>query len=144
MLHVADDRLIRLIILGKKTAHRFPANYREDGQITHPKITPRKKHKVYRNAPFGVDGDPNVKPLAEVMITKVHSDTLGDVTEEEVLEEGFASLDAFKIWWNRRWYHDGLNYRNHKIHPIWVIKFKFLRILPAGKELMKRLEERNK
>jgi hypothetical protein len=141
MLHVSDDRLIRLIILGKKTAHRFPATYRRTGEITIPKIAPGRVHKVYKRAPFGSDGNPKERPLAEVMIEEVTSDVLGDVTLEEARLEGFCSIEAFQIWWNRRWYHKGLNTKNHKIYPVWVIRFSLVKVLPAGKRLMRRLDE---
>lgn len=142
MIHIADERLVRLVALGKKTAHRFPANYRQfSGQVAHPKISPGKVHKVYTEAPFGRFGNPNASPLLEVLVTSVELDILGDITEAEVRQEGFSSRDAYIVWWDRTWFRKGLKFENHLHNPIWVVSFEFKRTLEAGDRLLKRLEK---
>jgi hypothetical protein len=142
MIHVKDERLVRLIILGKKTTHRFPASYRPNGDITNPKIVVGKKHKVYTRAPFGRDGDRSSEPLLEVIITDVHSDNLGDTNNDEAITEGFRSIEAFRIWWDKTWGYRNILFEKNLIYPVWVISFKFSKILPAGEKLMKRLEKK--
>ena len=145
MIHIADERLVRLVALGKKTTHRFPANYREyTGQVTHPKISPGKSHKVYTEAPFGVFGNSKAEPLLEVLVTSVELDILGDITDAEVRQEGFASRDAYVVWWDRTWFRKGLKFENHLHHPVWVVSFKLERTLPAGDRLIQRLEKRSR
>ena len=141
MIHVADERLIRLIALGKKTTHRFPANRKVDtGQVTHPKIVAGKVHMIYTEAPFGRDGNPDAEPLLEVMIDSVEPDILGEITDEEAKLEGFASVDAFATYWDRAYYHKSLLFHRHRYHPVWVVSFTYRKTLPAGKKLIAKLE----
>jgi hypothetical protein len=145
VIHIADERLVRLVALGKKTTHRFPANYREgSGQVSHPKISPGNVHRVYTVAPFGVFGDPDADPLLEVLVTSVELDILGDITNEEVRQEGFLTRAAYEVWWDRTWFRKGLKFENHLHNPVWVVAFKFERTLPAGDRLIKRLENRTR
>jgi hypothetical protein len=142
MIHVADERLVRLIVLGKKTTHRFPANRKVNtGQVTHPKIVAGKVHRVYTEAPFGRDGNPDAKPLVEVMVDSVESDTLGSITDEEARLEGFASVEAYATYWDRAYYHKALLFHRHQYHPVWIVSFTYRKTLPAGKELITRLEQ---
>lgn len=141
MIHVADERLVRLIALGKKTTHRFPANRKVDtGQVTHPKIVAGKVHRVYTEAPFGRDGNPDAEPLVEVMIDSVEPDTLGSITDEEAKLEGFASVEAFATYWDRAYYHKALLFYRNRFHPVWIVSFTYRKTLPAGEKLIKRLE----
>ena len=141
MLHVVDPRLVRLIALGKKTSHRFPANRKIDtGKVTHSKIVVGKVHRVYTVAPFGRDGDPDSKPLVEVMIEDVYVDILGDITPEQARAEGFASIDAFRSYWDRAYYHKALSFEKNRYHPVWVVIFKLHKILKDGERLIKKLE----
>lgn len=141
MIHVADERLVRLIAIGKKTAHRFPANRKiTTGKVTHPKIVPGKVHLVYTEAPFGRDGNPDAKPLLEVMIEDVQLDVLGDMTDDESRLEGFSSVEAFKVYWDRVWYHKAIRFDQHRYHPVWVVSFRLQKILLSGKKLITRLE----
>ena len=140
MIHVADERLIRLIALGKKTTHRFPANRKVNtGRVTHPKIVAGKVHRVYTEAPFGRDGNPDAEPLVEVMINSVEPDTLGAITEEEARLEGFASVEAFATYWDRAYYHKALLFHRHQFHPVWIVSFTYKRTLPAGEKLIAKL-----
>jgi hypothetical protein len=142
VIHIADERLVRLVALGKKTTHRFPANYRQfSGKVTHPKISAGNVHKVYTVAPFGVFGDPGAPALLEVMVTSVELDILGDITDDEARQEGFSSLDAYIVWWDRTWFRKGLKFDNHLHNPIWVVSFKLKGTLPAGDRLIERLEK---
>ena len=141
MIHVADERLVRLIALGKKTAHRFPANRKiNTGKVTHPKIVAGKVHLVYTEAPFGRDGNPDAKPLVEVMIESVDLDVLGDMTDDQARLEGFASVEAFKVYWDRVWYHKAIRFDQHRYHPVWVVSFRLQKILPDGKRRITKLE----
>lgn len=145
MIHVADPRLVRLIALGKKTTHRFPANYKPGTQdITNPKIRPGIVHKVYLKAPFGRDGDPDAKPLLLVDVESVDLDVLCDTTEEDAIEEGFASMEAFIGYWNKKWAKKSIRYHIHMYHPIWVVRFKYKETLPEGKKIIDALEKRMK
>jgi hypothetical protein len=140
VIHVADERLIRLIALGKKTTHRFPANRKVNtGRVTHPKIVAGKVHRVYTEAPFGRDGNPDAEPLVEVMINSVEPDTLGAITEEEARLEGFASVEAFATYWDRAYYHKALLFHRHQFHPVWIVSFTYKRTLPAGEKLIAKL-----
>lgn len=144
MIHVADARLVRLIALGKKTTHRFPANYKPGTQdVTNPKIRPGIVHRVYMKAPFGKDGDPDAKPLLLVDVKSVTLDVLCDTTDEDVREEGFASLETFIKYWNNKWARKSLRYHIHMYHPIWVVRFKLKEILPAGQKIIDILERKN-
>ena len=137
MIHIADERLVVLVMLGKKTTHRFPAQYKPiSGEITSPKIAVGKKHFIYTEAPFGSYGDPRKEPLARVIITSVFSQPLCDITEEDVREEGFASVAAFTTYWNRVWFNRALKAQNHPYHPTWVIRFKLDEVLPKGNKLL--------
>jgi len=141
MIHVPDERLVRLIAIGKKTAHRFPAQRKAaTGKVTHPKIVAGKVHKVYAEAPFGRDGNPDAKPLVVVMVDDVVLDVLGDITDAEARREGFASVAAFKVFWDRAWYHKALHFDTHRYHPVWVVSFSLREVLPAGKKLVRRIE----
>ena len=145
MIHVADERLVRLIAIGKKTTHRFPANRKvETGEVSHPKIVAGKAHKVYTEAPFGRDGNPDSKPLLEVMIDDVYADILGDITAEQAVIEGFASVDAFKTYWDRAYYHKALLFERNRFHPVWVVVFSLRQILRDGELLIKRLERNSR
>jgi hypothetical protein len=145
VLHVADERLVRLIAIGKKRRHTFPASYRVDTrEVTHPKITEGKVHKVYTRAPFGSRGDPDAQPLLEVMVTEVRLDVLADLTDEDARGEGFASLDAFAVWWNRVYYNKSKTFRSDPHCPVWVIEFDLQSVLPAGQQVIDRLEAANK
>jgi hypothetical protein len=141
VIHVPDERLVRLIAIGKKTAHRFPAQRKAvTGEVTHPKIVAGKVHKVYTEAPFGRDGNPDAQPLLEVMINEVELDVLGDMTEEDARREGFSSVAAFKVFWDRIWYHKALRFDTHLYHPVWIVSFHLEEVLPAGKKVIRRVE----
>lgn len=141
MIHVADERLVRLIAIGKKTKHRFPANRKVDtGKVTHPKIVAGKIHKVYTEAPFGRDGNPKSKPLLDIMIEGVELDVLGDMSEEDAVAEGFASVEAFATHWDRIYYHKTLYFDRNRYHPVWIVTFRLDKILPEGKKLIEKLE----
>lgn len=142
MIHVADERLVRLIAIGKKTTHRFPANRKiETGKLTWPKMAVGKTHKVYTQAPFGNGGNPNAKPLLEVIIEDFQPDVLGAITDEEARREGFASVDAYATYWDRIYCHKPLYFEKNRFHPVWVVTFKFKKTLPAGKKMIKKLEQ---
>ena len=144
MIHVADERLVRLIVIGKKTVHRFPANRKiATGKVTHPKIVAGKVHLVYTEAPFGRDGNPDAKPLVEVMIEAVELDVLGDMTDDQAQLEGFASVDAFKVYWDRVWYHKAIRFDRHRYHPVWVVLFRLHKVLSDGRKLIAKLEKRS-
>lgn len=145
MIHVADPRLVRLIALGKKTTHRFPAKYKPGTQdVTNPKIRPGIVHRVYLKAPFGRDGDPDAKPLLLVDVESVDLDVLCDTTEEDAMEEGFASLDSFIQYWNKKWAKKSIKYSMHMYHPIWVVRFKHKETLPDGQKIIDAIEKRRK
>lgn len=145
MIHVSDPRLVRLIALGKKTTHRFPARYKlGTNTVTRSKIRPGIVHKVYMRAPFGRDGDPSVEPVLLVMVKSVDLDVLCDTTEEDVRTEGFASLEAFVAYWDNKWALKSLTYHAHMYQPIWVVKFKLKEILPTGKKIIDQLEKKSK
>lgn len=134
--------MVRLIALGKKTTHRFPANYRQDSDgVTHPKVSEGKVHKIYTKAPFGSKGVPSTKPLLEVYINDIELITLGDMIEEDARLEGFASLNAFVKYWDRVWFIKGLKFDNNPFQPVWVIYFTFDELLPAGKKLIEKIEQ---
>ena len=140
MIHVPDERLVRLVAIGKKTAHRFPAQRKVTGEVTHPKIVAGKVHKVYAEAPFGRDGNPDAEPLVTVMVEAVELDVLGDITDAEARREGFASVSAFRVFWDRIWYHKSLHFDTHRYHPVWVVNFSLREVLPAGQKLVRRIE----
>jgi hypothetical protein len=135
--------MVRLIALGKKITHRFPARYKNnyDGGVTHPKISEGKIHKVYTKAPFGSKGLKKSKPLLEVYVNDIELITLGDMIDEDARNEGFASLNAFVKYWDRVWFTKGLKFDNHHFHPVWVIYFELDEILPAGKKLIEKIEQ---
>ena len=142
MLHVADPRLVRLIALGKKTTHRFPGHYKPGtNTVTNPKIGPGIVHKVYMKAPFGSDGDPDAEPVLLVTVESVDLDVLCDTTTEDARAEGFASLEAFVEYWNKKWAPKAIAYRAHMYHPVWVVQFTLKEILPAGKKIIDKLEK---
>jgi hypothetical protein len=147
MIVVSDERLVRLIAIGKKTRHTFPANYRDDGQVCQPKISSGKVHKVYTKAPFGKYGDPNAKPMVAVYIEDVYLDVLMDLADEDAWPEGFADINAFIRYWNALYHPEhgrkkALTYANAPHTPVWVVKFRLDQVLPAGKLLVDRLESR--
>ena len=144
MIHVADERFIRLIALGKKRTHRFPANRKMNGELTNPKMALGRIHKVYTQAPFGKDGNPKAKPLLEVRIDDFFPDVLSSITEEEARIEGFASVKAFGDFWDSTYDHKGIKFNRDRFKPIWVVSFTLVKVLPAGKKLIKKLEEEAK
>jgi len=145
VIHVADLRLVRLIALGKKTTHRFPAKYKAGtNTVTNPKIRPGIIHKVYARAPFGRDGDPNAEPLLLVMVRSVDLDVLCDTTLEDAKSEGFASLETFVAYWDKKWASKSVSYHAHMYHPVWVVQFELKEILPAGKKIIDQLEKKSK
>jgi hypothetical protein len=135
--------MVRLIALGKKITHRFPARYKNtyDGGVTHPKISEGKIHKVYTKAPFGSKGLKKSKPLLEVYVNDIELITLGDMIDEDARNEGFASLNAFVKYWDRVWFTKGLKFDNHHFQPVWVIYFELDEILPAGKKLIEKIDQ---
>lgn len=137
--------MVRLIALGKKTTHRFPANYKRNSpNVTHPKIVEGSVHKVYIEAPFGKDGNPKAKPMLSVYIEDIELFPLGDIMEEDARMEGFASLNAFIKYWDRVWFTKGLKFDNHPYHPVWTIYFDLEEIFPAGKKLIDEIENKLK
>lgn len=144
MIHVADERFIRLIAVGKKKTHRFPANRKMNGQLTNPKMALGRIHKVYTQAPFGKDGNPKAKPMLEVRIDNFEPSVLSDITEEEARIEGFASVQMFANFWDRVYAHKGIQFDRDRFKPIWVVSFTLAKVLPAGKKLIKKLEEEAK
>lgn len=145
MIHVPDPRLIRLIALGKKTTHRFPARYKPvTNQVTHPKITTGVVHRVYLEPPFGRDGNPNAKPTMLIDVQSVDLDILCDISEADAHAEGFASLESFIKYWDKKWIKKALRYSSSMYNPIWVVKFKLREILPEGKKIIAKLEKQNK
>ena len=143
MLHVADERLIRLIVIGKKRRHTFPANYRIDTRrVCQPKISVGATHKVFTRAPFGRNGDPDAEPLLEVIPTNIRLDVLGDLDDGDAIGEGFASIDAFAKWWNRNYYDKSKTFRSDPHCPVWVIEFDLEKVLPAGQQMIDRLERK--
>jgi hypothetical protein len=144
VLHVADERLVRLIAIGKKGRHTFPANYRVDTrEVCHPKITVGTVHKVYTRAPFGSKGDPEADPLLEVIPTNIRLDVLGDLDDGDARGEGFASIDAFAKWWNKVYYDKAKTFRSDPHCPVWVIEFDLKSVLPAGQRVIDRLERQS-
>lgn len=145
MLHVPDERLIRLIALGKKRRHTFPANYRIDTRkVCHPKVSIGVMHKVYIRAPFGNHGDPDAEPLLAVLVTDIRLDVLADLDEEDARGEGFASLDAYAKWWNAVYANKAKTFRADPHSPVWIISFELRDVLPAGKTMIERLERRSR
>jgi len=145
VIHVADPKMVRLIALGKKTTHRFPASYKRNSYlVTHPKISEDTIHKVYTEAPFGKDGNPKAKPMLSVYIEELELMPLGDMLEEDAEDEGFASFNAFVKYWDKVWFTKGLKFDNHPHHPVWVVHFDLEKILPAGKKLIADLEKKLK
>jgi hypothetical protein len=141
VLHVADERLVRLIAIGKKRRHTFPASYRADTRrVTHPKISVGKVHKVYTRAPFGSRGDPDAEPLLEVVPTDIRLDVLADLTDEDARGEGFSNLDAYAAWWNKVYYNKAKTFRSDPHCPVWIIEFQLESVLPAGQKVIDRLE----
>lgn len=145
MIHVSDERLVRLIAIGKKTTHRFPANRKVNtGQITHPKISAGKVHKVYTQAPFGDGGNPDASPLLEVMIDSVDPEVLGSLTLEDARSDGYASIEAFVAAWDNTYRHKPIYFHLNQFRPIWIVSFTFRNLLPAGEKLIKKLERQAK
>ena len=145
MLHVADPRLVRLIALGKKTTHRFPAKYKAGANtVTNPKIKPGIVHRVYLKAPFGRDGDPEAKPLLLVTVQSVDLDVLCDTTEDDARAEGFASLATFVAYWDKKWAQKSVSYHSHMYNPVWVVQFELKEILPAGQKIIDQIEKKSK
>jgi hypothetical protein len=142
VIHIHDKRLVPLIARGTKTTHRFPASYRMNGEIAHPKITAGTVHKVYVHAPFGSGRKSDAKPLAEVLVTNIQAGALGDTNDEDVRTDGFASLEAFVLWWNRVFYKKALRFDSHIHHPIWIVTFELQQMLPAGEKLVQALERK--
>jgi hypothetical protein len=142
VIHIHDKRLVPLLAKGLKTTHRFPASYRMDRTIAHPKITPGTVHKVYVHAPFGSGGKQDAQPMAEVYIKDVRAGALGDTNDEDVRTDGFASLEAFVRWWDRIFYKKALRFDAHLHHPIWIVTFELKRMLPAGEQLVRKLEKK--
>jgi hypothetical protein len=142
MIHVPDPRLIRLIALGKKTTHRFPARYRpHTNQVTHPKIRAGVVHRVYLEPPFGRDGNPSAKPMLLINVESVTLDVLCDTTEDDARSEGFASLEAFVRYWDQKWEKKALKYSASLYNPVWVVGFRLKEILPAGRKVIAKIEK---
>jgi len=145
MIRVSDVRLIRLIALGKKTQHRFPANRKIDtGQLTIPKMAPGKIHKVYQRAPFGYGGNPDSPPLLEIFIESVEPDVLGSLTEADARAEGYATKEAFIAAWDYMYRDKPIHFHLNQFRPIWVASFTLHKRLPAGDRLIKKLEQKLK
>ena len=137
MIHISDPRLVRLVLIGKKTRHTFPAQYRKgSGELTQPKIIAGREHYVYDHAPFGSYGSPDTEPLGVVYIESVNPDVLSDLTDADVKLEGFASLSVFRTYWNDVWSKKGLDFDKNRLHPVWTIHFKLKTVLPAGVALL--------
>lgn len=149
MIVVTNERLVRLIIIGKKTRHTFPATYRDNGEVCNPKIAAGKIHKVFTKAPFGKYGDPNSKPVASVYIEDVYLDVLVDLEDLDARREGFADMNAFIRYWNAL-YDPALGrkkpviFGNNPHTPVWIASFRLKETLPAGQQLVDRLEARMK
>jgi hypothetical protein len=142
VIHVADERLIRLIALGKKTDAPIPCESQGEYRASHAPQDRRRQgaSSLYRSEkPFGRDGNPDAEPLVEVMINSVEPDTLGAITEEEARLEGFASVEAFATYWDRAYYHKALLFHRHQFHPVWIVSFTYKRTLPAGEKLIAKL-----
>jgi hypothetical protein len=145
VIHIPDPRLARLVLIGKKTRHTFPAQYRKGtGELTSPKISVGKEHLVYSIAPFGNSGDPDAEPLGKVLIDAVAPEVIADITDADVRSEGFANLSAFKIYWNSVWRKKTLDFDKNRHHPVWVIRFRLLSVLPAGVALLERFDGKPK
>jgi hypothetical protein len=141
VIHIRDRRLLPLIVSGAKKQHQFPASYRHDGSISHPKMTPGQIHKIYIKAPFGSGGDPSAKPLAEVEIVDLVASVLGDMTEEDANFEGFRTLTAYVRWFDRIYYKKGIRFGKDLLHPVWIVYFDFVRLLPAGEALLATMQK---
>jgi hypothetical protein len=145
MIHVPDPRLVRLIALGKKTTHRFPAHYKpRSNQVTNPKIRSGFVHRVYLEPPFGRDGNPDAQPVLLIDVESVTLDVLCDTTEEDARSEGFATLEAFVRYWDQKWEKKALRYSSSLYNPVWVVKFKLKEVLPAGKKIIAKIEKQKK
>lgn len=145
MIHVSDPRLVRLIALGKKTTHRFPAHYKPGtNKVTNPKIRPGIVHRVYTEVPFGRDGNPDAQPLLLIDVESVELDILCDTTEADARTEGFASLEAFVLYWDQKWEKKALKFASSMYNPVWVVKFKLREVLPAGKKIIAKIEKQKK
>jgi hypothetical protein len=145
MIHVTDPRLVRLIALGKKTTHRFPAHYKSGtNRVTNPKIRPGIVHRVYLEPPFGRDGNPDAQPMILIDVESVTLDVLCDTTDEDARTEGFASLEAFVRYWDEKWEKKALRYASSLYNPVWVVKFKLREVLPAGKKIIAKIEKQRK
>jgi hypothetical protein len=145
MIHVPDPRLVRLIALGKKTAHRFPARYKPgNNAVTNPKIRAGFVHRVYLEPPFGRDGNPEAQPVLLIDVQSVTLDVLCDTTEEDARLEGFASLEAFVRYWDQKWEKKALRYSSSLYNPVWVVKFSLKEILPAGKKIIDKIDKQKK
>lgn len=143
MIKVHDERLVRLIALGKKTVHRFPSRFRHGtSELTHPKISPGVIHKVYTQAPFGRDGNPDARPLLEVMILSVEAEPLGDINHEEANLEGFATTDAFIRAWNAVYTQKAIRFAANMYHPVWRVEFELEKILPDGQKMIDKIEKK--
>lgn len=145
MILVTNEKMVRLIAIGKKTTHRFLANRKiETGEVTHPKIAAGKIHKVYTQAPFGTDGNPDAPPLLEVMIDKVEPDVLNSLTLKDARSDGYASVEAFVAAWNVMHKPKAMYFEKNLFSPIWVVSFTFKNLLPAGEKLIKKIERQMK
>lgn len=142
MIHIRDRRLLPLIVDGAKTQHQFPASYRSDGSITHPKMTSGQIHKIYIKAPFGSGGDPSAKPLAEVQVVELVPSVLGDMTNDDARSEGFASLEGYIKWFDRIYYKKAIRFGKDLMRPVWIVYFEFVRLLPAGQKVVAELSKK--
>ncbi|MHC4298880.1 MAG: ASCH domain-containing protein [Planctomycetota bacterium] len=86
-------------------------------------------------------GNPNAKPLLEVVVTDLEPGILNEMTDEDARREGFASLDAYKIYWDRIYYHKAIYFEKNRFRPIWITTFKFKSLFPSGQQMMERLEK---
>jgi hypothetical protein len=69
---------------------------------------------------------------------------LCDTTLEDAKSEGFASLETFVAYWDKKWASKSVSYHAHMYHPVWVVQFELKEILPAGKKIIDQLEKKSK
>jgi hypothetical protein len=127
MLVIQDFGLIVLIANRKKTVHHWPAGTDDKGHLRHPKMSPNTVHNIYEHAPHGRYGSKYEPPMIIVKVKSIGHDTPYEWEEEDMLLEGFESLEAYGQWWDHWRVGDRLckPWREMQDEPFWFCVFEF-------------------
>jgi len=125
MIVVPDFRLIVMIVKGRKTTHRFPSGYAQNGNMADPKMRRGTLHKVYQFAPHGSHGKKNENPMAMIEIADIWDDLPWAWEDEHMPAEGFADVYSYGEWWDA-WHEKRYkkSWREMENEPFWVCSFR--------------------